>query len=163
MSADSFHHQVEESMKNMKNIYDFSDFETAVREANSRVVVKSMSPSDFSDWRDYSSAQKLRNVNTNRPLLNKIKHFRAKRGSKVLQYRLDYSMVDNMEEIDFLQVKIKRSGIPKPLSRITHRGISNCKKEDLKKLLYLMPKSRHSFWLNLSENDVADLVVDHEE
>lgn len=107
MSSDSFHHQVEELMKSMKNIYDYSDFKTAVREANSRVDVKSMSPSDFSDWWNLYSAHKLRNLNANRPPLKQIKHFRAKRGKNVLQYSLDYSSTNDMEEADFLQVKMK--------------------------------------------------------
>ncbi|KAG5885830.1 hypothetical protein JTB14_017200 [Gonioctena quinquepunctata] len=50
MSADSFHHQVELSMKKSGNIYDFNDFHEAVQRANSgKVDVISMTPSHFSD------------------------------------------------------------------------------------------------------------------
>lgn len=73
MSADTFHHQVEESMKKAENIYDFTDFENAVREADPRVVIKSMTSADFFDWQDYKSQQKLKTKYCG-PILNTIKH-----------------------------------------------------------------------------------------
>lgn len=38
MAADSFHHQVELSMKKKAKVYDFNDFKCAVQEANSSKV-----------------------------------------------------------------------------------------------------------------------------
>lgn len=48
MSADSFHHQVELSLKHQKKSYDFEDFTNAVGAANKgNVHLKKMSYSDF--------------------------------------------------------------------------------------------------------------------
>lgn len=168
MSADTFHHQVEESMKKAKNIYDFSDFVNAVRESNSRVVVHSMIPSDFSEWRDYASQQKLRNMNS-RPLINEIKHVRAIRGNMFLKYSTDYTTEfnsdENLKTIDFLQIKImKAKTVPRPLGQEFYREIPKSKKTDIiNKLLPLMPKSRHEFWKNLNESEAPDLTVEFEE
>lgn len=54
MSAEHFHHQVEESMKQAKSVYDLMDLESAVGEASPQVVIKSMSPNDFFNWRDFT-------------------------------------------------------------------------------------------------------------
>ncbi|KAK5645946.1 hypothetical protein RI129_004410 [Pyrocoelia pectoralis] len=75
MSADSFHHQVEQSMKNyIGDICDFSDFEKAVQQANSgKVDVQSMQVADFRDWEDHASQIKLNKTNP-RPYLNKMRN-----------------------------------------------------------------------------------------
>jgi len=60
MSADSFHHQVELSLKRQKKTYDFEDFGKAVEAANKgNVNIKKMSFSDFVQWKDYKAQQKL--------------------------------------------------------------------------------------------------------
>lgn len=38
MSADSFHHQVELSLKRNPKVFDFNDFKTAVQQSNSSKV-----------------------------------------------------------------------------------------------------------------------------
>lgn len=60
MSADSFHHQVEMSLKRM-NMHDFREFVDCVRSANlTRNCVKVMDFSDFIDYLYYTSQHKLR-------------------------------------------------------------------------------------------------------
>ncbi|KAJ8939102.1 hypothetical protein NQ314_011233 [Rhamnusium bicolor] len=53
MSADSFHHQVELSMKHKGSVCDFRDFRDAVQAANSgKVITLEMRPNNFYDWSD---------------------------------------------------------------------------------------------------------------
>jgi hypothetical protein len=48
MSADNFHHQVENQLQKAKKVYDFADFIDCVQLANSgKVVVKPMEVPDF--------------------------------------------------------------------------------------------------------------------
>lgn len=62
MSSDSFHLQVEESIKRNKNIYEFMGFEEIVRQSNSNVVLRSMKPVDFCEWKDFSSNTKVKRM-----------------------------------------------------------------------------------------------------
>jgi len=47
MSADSFHHSVEEEMKKKGNIYDFTELCSAITNARSKVNLVEMSCRDF--------------------------------------------------------------------------------------------------------------------
>lgn len=61
MSADSFHHQVELSMKKMGKVYDFFDFDMCIRNCNKgRVDTKVMEVKNFSDWKSECSSFKLK-------------------------------------------------------------------------------------------------------
>lgn len=63
MSADSFHHQVELSLKRQSKVFDFDDFKKIVQMANSsKVDVKEMTLQDFSLWKDSSSKYKLQKI-----------------------------------------------------------------------------------------------------
>ena len=48
MSADSFHHRVEDACKKLKKLFNFDDFEEAVSNAG---ISLRMNPGDFLDWR----------------------------------------------------------------------------------------------------------------
>lgn len=163
MSADSFHNQVEEAMKKEKNIFDFTDFENAVREANAQVVIKSMIHSDFSDWKDYTSSSSKKSKES-RPNLHSIKHIQEKRGKTSLLYKVTYELNEEFKILNFLQSKIVKAGIPKPAQREVPRGIQKKKKIDIiKKLLPLMPLNRQMYWQNLPESDVCDLTDEYED
>lgn len=164
MSADSFHHQVEQSLKKMKDVYDFQDFENAVRNSNSKnVVVQSRTPSNIRKWIDYSSQHKLNNQVGNRPYLHDMKQIRVKRGSYNLSYNLTYDEQENLPELNFLKVKIIRTGIHLPETIKSPRGIPEQKKKDIiEKLVPLMPQSRRSFWYNLKTSNVPDLIETYE-
>ncbi|KAK5648661.1 hypothetical protein RI129_003553 [Pyrocoelia pectoralis] len=87
MSADSFHHQVEQSLQRMKKVYDFTDFVTCVQSSNSgKVDVKEMKKEDFFVWPDNSSTYKI-NHSKPRPYLKDIIEVVAKRGNFVLFYK----------------------------------------------------------------------------
>ncbi|CAH1107007.1 unnamed protein product [Psylliodes chrysocephalus] len=52
MSADSFHHSVEKSLKTMKKVYDFKDYKLAIENTKAKTI--EMSTEDFSLWKDHS-------------------------------------------------------------------------------------------------------------
>jgi hypothetical protein len=160
MSADSFHHQVEQSMKRKGKQYDFSDFKTSVDEANSgNVFTKEMKPTDFLDWKDHSSMYKV-NKQQPRPYLSEMVQVCATRGLQILHYRNHFS--EPLQELYFLAAKHMKASIQLPESRQNYRGVPKEKKDDfIKKLCPLMPLNRRKFWVELAVNeDVLDLV-DH--
>ncbi|KAK9751726.1 hypothetical protein QE152_g4795 [Popillia japonica] len=55
MAADSFHHQVERSLKKMRKIYDFEDFTEAVKHATINTKVLSMDIHNFFNWENGTS------------------------------------------------------------------------------------------------------------
>ncbi|KAG8326235.1 hypothetical protein J6590_047603 [Homalodisca vitripennis] len=58
MSADSFHHNVEQALKKMGKVYDFV---SAIKSARKNVEVKVMGAMDFYKWKDFTSKHKLNN------------------------------------------------------------------------------------------------------
>ncbi|KAG5885241.1 hypothetical protein JTB14_032940 [Gonioctena quinquepunctata] len=154
MSADSFHHQVELSMKKSGNIYDFNDFHEAVQRANSgKVDVISMTPSHFSDWKDFSSQYKLKKTKP-RAYLNNMVMASFTRGEHTFVYYNDFDGVGH--KLSFLQAQIE-----KPLNRNRPREILQSKKDTiLEKLCPLMPANRIKFWNELEGNtNITDLNV----
>lgn len=158
MSADSFHHQVELSMKRSKHIYDFSDFKHAVQQANSKnVEVVNLQPSDFSDWQNLCSVAKINKQNP-RPYLNKMVQITSRRGKLTVSYKEDFSDAESVE-VNILNVNTVKNGFPVFKKRVNGRGISQVKKTDIvQKLIPMMPKNRQQFWLDMQVSDVPDLV-----
>lgn len=163
MSTDSFYHQVETSIKRKGKIYDFKDFENAVRQPNSKNFnVKTLTPWDFRDFKDEASSQKLKTL-ISKPLMNDIKYLKAVRKSFTLKYRMNYDEKVDLAELDFLRVKVMKSGLSKPAVVGTYRGIpEEKKKEILEKLVEDMPASRRDFWYNLPVGSVPDLIDNNE-
>lgn len=152
MSADSFHHQVELSLKKAKKVYDFRDFVEAVKTCNlKRVTVKEMTVADFFDWKDYSSQTKLKKIEP-RVYLSQVVKVMVQRGSDILKVETD--VTDELKEIDFLQVKVKKSGIKEPTVMKKASGIPSSRKENiLKNLGEIIPANRHHFWQELPTSD----------
>lgn len=99
MSADSFHHQVEQSLKHQKKTYDFEDFVKAVGAANkSRVDLKIMNYFDFYLWIDYKSQQKI-SKSTNRVLLKDVVSIKAVRDKFILYTKCNFE--EEYSELDF--------------------------------------------------------------
>ena len=159
MSADSFHHQVEMSLKQSGKVYDFADYETCVKNSNSgKTDVKALT--DFRDWLDCSSTHKIRRM-TPRPYLSGIVWFRAERGKFTVDYRTRF----HEPEItcNFLTATSCKRGIPTVHPRSMPRGIPTDKKEDiLSKLSGIMPSMRLKFWQDMPTAAVSDLTTAHE-
>lgn len=133
MSADSFHHQVELSIKKKGKLYDFNDFVDAVQKAQkSKAEVKSMRYQDFFKWKDFKSQAKL-NKNPEKVYLANIVQIKATRGKMFLEFKTAYEK-ETFEKLDFLCKKaIKKTGV---LSQIVPpldkpRGFPKEKKKQL--------------------------------
>lgn len=162
MSADSFHHQVEQSLNSYGSlagnggggkVYDFNDFQGAIEQVKMKnVKVLTMKLTDFKDWKDNSSTLKI-NKHSPRPYLCNIVKIKFERGSFNMWYSKEYDLP--YTELNFLSAKYlkAKSG---PNSRLLSRGITKSKKDDiLKKLCPLMPENRKHFWEELPISDEA--------
>lgn len=149
MSADSFHHQVEMSLKNKIKVYDFCDFEECVKKANSgKVNVVNLNFNNFFDWPDHTSQYKLKNIKPQRPYLNEMVHIQFSRGDFNMAFKTKF--LGNFEQLNFLNAKVVKKGFPPVIPKKTSRGISAEKKNTiLTKLLPVIPKNRTEFWQNL--------------
>lgn len=146
MSADSFHHRIELSLKQMKKVYDFNDFKKAVESAGNPIIVE-MGIKDFFDWPDCSSKTKR----TEDVYMKDIVYVRAERGKNTLVYKTGYNSSEEFE-LDYLQLKAIKNGIPVPQTKTNYRGITEARKDNIiQKIGPLMPENRLSFWENIPE------------
>ncbi|KAG5896717.1 hypothetical protein JTB14_014593 [Gonioctena quinquepunctata] len=108
MSADSFHHQVEMSLKRHGKVYDFADFKNAVQNANSsHVVVLEMTLDIFFEWQDLSSIYKM-NKTVPRPYVKDIVQITVSRGDKNLEYKTDFNLPAN-NKVNGINTEKKRA------------------------------------------------------
>ncbi|KAG5877833.1 hypothetical protein JTB14_018069 [Gonioctena quinquepunctata] len=157
MSADSFHHQVELSLKRQGKTYDFDDFVQAVGTSRkSKIDVKSMTHKDFYLWKDFKSQTKL-NKDLNHPRLSNIVQIKASRGNYIVQYKTSLTEDEDFKNLDFLCKKaMKKSGpLLAPVTSCAKPcGFSQSKKTKLLKSLDgIIPENRKKFWVNLPECD----------
>lgn len=149
MSADSFHHMVERSMNEKKNLYDFKDFTDCVEATSKNVKLINMKPDLFYNWKDLKSQAKLNKMDS-KPYLSKMTQIRVEKGKYTFKYRTTYNEEDPYIDIDFLQYYVEKKGFPEFKKVENYVGIDESKKNKiLKSLLTLMPSSRKSFWINL--------------
>ncbi|KAK5916171.1 hypothetical protein CesoFtcFv8_001693 [Champsocephalus esox] len=144
MSADSFHHGVEQEMKSRPGgvIYDFDDFLSVVGNSK-KVEVVELKNEGIRDWTDGHSAVKSKKL----PKLADLKVVQLRRGSRSMFVKISQEEED-FTELDFLQKKCQLK-IPTTL-RPQDKGIEEAKKRDiLKKLGPLMPPNRRLFWSSL--------------
>lgn len=168
MSADSFHHQVEQSLNSYCSssktgaggkVYDFNDFERVIEQVKVKnVKVLSMELRDFRDWKDHSSLMKIKK-HSPRPYLSDIVKLKFERGSFNLSYSYEYD--SQYTELNFLTAKYLKKPT-EPNVRSQFRGVTKSRKSDIiKKLCPLMPENRRQFWEELPvSNEVADLSQD---
>lgn len=165
MSADSFHHQVELSLKKKKKVYDFSDFKDAIQSANSgKVNIIDMTLQHFFNFLDYTSKHKLQKL-SERIYLKNIVQINFKRGCKSFLYKTHFSE-NPKSSPDIFLAKFIKYDLTKPESRNSPRGIALQRKNTLiDKLKSHVPPNRIIFWQNLPvadmnniENDIDDNI-----
>ncbi|CAH1115662.1 unnamed protein product [Psylliodes chrysocephalus] len=147
MSADSFNHQVEQSLNSYDSasktggggkVYDFSDFQGAIQQVKMKNVnVLTMNLTDFKEWKDNSSLQKIKKYSP-KPYLSDIVKLKFERGSFSMWYSYEYD--SPYKEQNFVTAKYLKN-IDEPKSRLICRGI--------KKLCPLMPENQRRFWEEL--------------
>lgn len=159
MSADNFHHQIELSMRKNPKIYDFKDFRSVVLKANSKKV-NVITPTNFYDWPDCSSAYKLKKQQP-RIYLKDIVQVRAKRGEKFLTYKTSFLNSDETK-LDFLKAEYAKNGVSVDLVRKHIRGITEERKSNIiKSLSSIIPDHHLQFWKNLPTNNAACDLTDN--
>jgi len=156
MSADCFHHQVEQSMKFKKNLYDFANFTNAVQNANSgKTKVIEMSIQHFFDWVDLSAQTQIKKIKP-RPYLADFTSVMVERGKTSLSVTENYNF-ENVRQFEFLKIKNQKQSILLLEERTQPRGISLDKKyRIIEKLCPLMTGDRQVFWRELSENQFSN-------
>ncbi|KAL1506646.1 hypothetical protein ABEB36_005971 [Hypothenemus hampei] len=138
MSADSFHHQVETSLKKKKKF--------------TTLMILSVDYGFFM-WKDISSQYKIKKHNP-KPYLKNMTELVATKGQHFLTYKTDFNQEDYYK-LDFIKINAKKDNTV-PLPKLRDRGIKSERKEAIiKNLLPLMPANRHAFWLNLAVNEEA--------
>lgn len=144
MSADSFHHGVEQQMRSRPGgvVYDFEDFVSVVASSNSRKVdVVKLENANVLDWRDGHFTVKVKKAQA--PKLREMAEIQVRHGSKSLFYKLSHTENEFME-LDFLMKKFSLK-VP-TLLRPQNRGVEEVKKRDIIcNLCPLMPPNRRVF------------------
>lgn len=123
MSADSYHHSVEQSLQKKRKVYDFDYFVDAVQKAVKKSDVKIMEVSDFYAYLDCSSQYKL-NKKSTKIYLRDIAVVVAKRGNYSLDVKMNHDHGNVFEALDFLRTKIFNSKtFPDVIQKTTPRGV----------------------------------------
>ena len=153
MSADSWHHQCEQSLRK-KVIADFMDFQKAI---SSKMSTLTLGISDFADWPNIISRHRI-NSYENKPLMEKFSVVKFVRGSNSIHVKFNFDDA-NFEAFDLMKKNADAEILP-PMPRRTARGIPAKKKEGLMNLCRLMDDSRRGFWENLRvDNSTPDLAA----
>ena len=84
MSADSYHHQVDQAMQSKKCLYNIQDFEDCVLVCGIPVV---MTAADFYDYKNNHGTGK----DTNYPLLKDVSEVKLKRSPTKMYWETDHS------------------------------------------------------------------------
>ncbi|CAH1997778.1 unnamed protein product [Acanthoscelides obtectus] len=149
MSADSFHHQVEESLKRQVKTYDFADFEKAVQSSNKgKVQIKSMKLNDFQLWKSLHSVSKIKKQDPSFTM-SKITELMVKRTEFVMYYKRNFE--EEWKKLDFL-LKKHIGEMPTAPIKTAPNGFERQKVENLLKAVgSIMPGNRKEFWEKLPE------------
>lgn len=148
MSADSFHHQVEHSLRKKGKVYDFQDYVDCVQRANSgNVTVGVMELQNFHQWPDCTSQYKLSRISP-RPYLQSMVQVRFTKNKNTLEYKNDFN--EEFVTLNFMTANAFKTGVPPPKPLLIPRGILKERKENLlKKLSGIIPVNRLNFWKDL--------------
>ncbi|CAH0397369.1 unnamed protein product [Chilo suppressalis] len=148
MSADSFHHFVEQSMDKKGKLYDYQDFLEAVETSlkSGKVEVKSMEIIDFVNFKSHISHKKNKDIDGNRVYIKDIVHLMVKRGSHSFFYK------KNFDDIEFKELYcLKSKNLPNFTVKTVPKGIDRERKRNILNVLGpLIPPNRLIFWKNLS-------------
>lgn len=153
MSADSFHHQIEKSLKQKGKVLDFDDYKSCVQNANSgKTTCVEMNVYDFLDVKDCSSRFKLSKT-VPKPLLSNFSEVNFIRGSNNLFYKTAFG--GDPVELCFLTATALKKGVLEPEVRSAPRGVTAVRKKNIIQKLQGMsiPKNRLKFWEELHETD----------
>ena len=158
MSTDDFHHQMEQRMRQKKNVEYFQDFVDVVSSCDQSLVMK------CNDFLDFQKGVSQANYTREKPKLEQVQVIKFEReGTKIFWKKSHKS--ESFTSFKLLQKKYERN-IGKDFNRVlSPRGVKPDKKENITKGLYPHMKERiRSFWHNVEGNDASvDLIDEREE
>ena len=157
MSADSFHHLVEQGMRKKKNVEDFQDFCDIVDKSGQALVMK------YDDFYLVPRGVSQGKYASGKPLMDDIQVCKFEKGSQNMFWKTRYDQKDYMEAV-FLQKKVAKAlgndyakiGVP--------RGVYPPKKENIVNVLCpFLNANRRKFWEDLPVNEKSvDLVAERD-
>ena len=153
MSCDSFHHKIEQGMREKKSVYDFDDFVSIVRDKGIAYEMKS------TDFVDFPNGMSNGAYASSKPLLRDVRIVQFRKGDTNMFWKNSYDQRSYMDA-PFLKKKIKqriemhRSKMPFDI-KPTMSFVSAKRKNGIwEKLCPLMPPSRRQFWNDLQTAEV---------
>ena len=167
MSADSFHKQVEDTMKHPATktpddqskgcVYDYNDFSNVMVEAGGQV--HEMQPTEFLTVPNAKSERKW----THYPLLEAITVLQFRQWSTKMYWKTSFDEA-TFQQGEFLQKRYLDT-YTEFENRKEPRGLDPQKLADIqKKLCKMMPLEKRSFWNNMPSNpDSLDLTRNYDE
>ena len=157
MSADSFHHQVEQGMRKLKKVEDFEDFVGIVNKCGQAVVMK------YDDFFQIPRGVSTAKYAKNKPKLEVIQVVKFVRGSEKMFWKTSHNQTD-LQSALFLQKKYAKDIGNDFQCNDRTRGVYSEKKENIVKLLCPHMKiQRQTFWYELVINDTSvDLITERD-
>ena len=110
MSVDNFHHQVEQRMRQKKNVKDFQDFVDAASSCGQSLVMK------CNDLFDIPNGVSLANYTREKPKLEQVQVIKFERGSIKMFWKESHKS-ESFKSSKFLQKKCERN-IGKKINRV---------------------------------------------
>lgn len=161
MAADGLHGKIEQAVRKMGNVEDFTDFKECCKKASARMNVVEMQYNDFlkleNKLKTFSRKKKLEQVDDQLPYFKDIVAMKFIKGSESLYVKTNYDDDDYSCRSNILK---KNTSLVLPQHIQGARGISTAKKETIvKRLVSKMTETRRQFWLNLPENNNAGDVL----
>ena len=158
MSADSYHHQVDQAMKSKKCLYNFQDFEDCLLVCGIPVV---MTDADVYDYKNNHGTGK----DTNYPLLKDVNEVILKRGSTKKYWETDHSE-EVFQSGEFLTKKFRAVVLGDGLipKKNGPRYVTESMFEEIKSMIgSLIPKQKMGFWNQIPTNKEAkDLSINYD-
>lgn len=137
MSADGVHGLIEKKLKNMRNVYDFNDYMSAVETSRKQLTAVELNCDDFYEWRNERRQ-------SSRFLLKNVVSATFQRGKRTVQFKTDFSSTEEFT-VDFLKRNFNvNKELPPPT--LHPRGIHPSKKRGIVyHLCPLMPHNKRFF------------------
>ena len=156
MSADSFHHQIEQGMRTKKRVDNFEDFVSIVNSKGKSIVMK------FDDFYHIPKGVSQAKYAQHKPKLDLVQIVEFRKGSTKMFWKGSH-IEEEFKEAEFLQRKLQNN-FGKFNQKSEPRVVATSKRDEIiSKLCPHMKENRREFWYNLFVNDRSvDLVEERD-
>lgn len=158
MAADGLHGRIEQSLRKLKNVYDFNDYKTACSKASSRANITVLSHTDFYKFENLIRSRKS-SQGESIPYFKDIVSAKFVRGSTDFTYQTS----PHGEFLSTTNTLKRKAKLGLPDAMTSDRGISvNKKAKIVRDLVNKMPANRKQFWMELPENATSVDLLEEE-